>query len=74
MNHAPFVMDQENRDKTLDAIRKVCLKRGWMLLAAHVRTNHVHCVVDAEVVPDPPRQYTLVVDTREHFGRNQLRG
>jgi REP element-mobilizing transposase RayT len=36
----------------LTAIQKVCVHRGWSLLAAHVRTNHVHTVVDAEVPPE----------------------
>jgi REP element-mobilizing transposase RayT len=28
------------------------LQRGWGLLAAHVRTNHVHAVVEADVRPE----------------------
>jgi REP element-mobilizing transposase RayT len=32
----------------LEAIQEVCLHRGWGLLAAHVRSNHVHLVVDTE--------------------------
>ncbi|MGZ7030313.1 MAG: transposase [Terriglobales bacterium] len=34
------------------AIRGVCSRRGWNLWAAHVRTNHVHVVVEAEVRPE----------------------
>jgi REP element-mobilizing transposase RayT len=30
----------------------VCGHRGWSLLAAHVRSTHVHTVVDAEVPPE----------------------
>jgi REP element-mobilizing transposase RayT len=36
----------------LDALREVCAHRGWSLLAAHVRTNHVHVVVEAEIQPE----------------------
>ncbi len=36
----------------LDALRKVCLHYRWNLWAAHVRTNHVHVVVEAEVRPE----------------------
>ena len=36
----------------LDALREVCLHRGWSLWAAHVRTNHVHVVVEADVRPE----------------------
>ena len=35
----------------LGALREVCLHRGWKLWAAHVRTNHVHVVVEADVRP-----------------------
>ena len=34
------------------AIREVCTHRRWPLHAIHVRTNHVHVVVSAEVVPE----------------------
>ena len=30
----------------------MCGQRGWSLLAAHVRSNHVHTVVQAEVPPE----------------------
>jgi REP element-mobilizing transposase RayT len=29
-----------------------CRERQWSLLAAHVRTNHVHIVVEAEARPE----------------------
>lgn len=35
----------------LEAIQEMCAHRGWSLLAAHVRTNRVHTVVEAEVPP-----------------------
>jgi REP element-mobilizing transposase RayT len=40
------------REAVLEALREVCEHRGWGLLAAHVRTNHVHVVVEAEVSPE----------------------
>ncbi|HEX4228538.1 MAG TPA: transposase [Bryobacteraceae bacterium] len=33
-------------------MRKHCAHRGWNLLAAHVRSNHVHAVVTADVRPE----------------------
>ena len=41
----------ESRTIVRDAIVKVCKFRGWFLHALHVRTNHVHGIVDAEVAP-----------------------
>jgi REP element-mobilizing transposase RayT len=29
----------------LNSMQQVCSHRDWILLAAHVRTNHVHVVV-----------------------------
>src|SRR5579863_8251480 len=49
-----FEMDEDQRAVTLEAIREVCRHRHWQLLAAHIRTNHVHTVVDAgcELAPE----------------------
>jgi REP element-mobilizing transposase RayT len=44
-------LDRGRRDAVLIAIHRVCIHRGWILLAAHVRTTHVHAVVDAEADP-----------------------
>jgi hypothetical protein len=52
MKQAPYVLDQESREAVLETLREVSLQRGWTLLAAHVRTNHVHAVVEAEVRPE----------------------
>lgn len=53
MRQAPYYLNQIRRDAVLQAIQEVCGYRGWRLLAAQVRTNHVHAVVDAE--PEPER-------------------
>jgi REP element-mobilizing transposase RayT len=52
MDQAPYDLDQIRRDAVLEAIREVCGQRDWSLLAAHVRSNHVHAVVQAEVPPE----------------------
>ena len=52
MDQAPYHLDQIRRDAVLEAIQEVCVHRGWSLLAAHVRSNHVHTVVEAETPPE----------------------
>jgi REP element-mobilizing transposase RayT len=52
MDQAPYWLDRDRRVLVLDALREVCLHRNWSLWAAHVRTNHVHAVVEAEVRPE----------------------
>jgi REP element-mobilizing transposase RayT len=52
MDQLPYSLDKDRRATVLDAWREVCVQRGWSLLAAHVRTNHVHVVVEAEVRPE----------------------
>jgi REP element-mobilizing transposase RayT len=52
MDQSPYIMDQRDQSIVLEAICEVCSYRGWLLLAAHVRTNHVHVVVEAEAAPE----------------------
>jgi REP element-mobilizing transposase RayT len=52
LKQAPYEMDQGERAIVLQAIGEVCRYKCWRLLAAHVRSNHVHTVVDADVAPE----------------------
>jgi REP element-mobilizing transposase RayT len=52
MGQLPYTLDETRRSVTLRAIQEVCDKKDWMRLAAHVRTNHVHIVVEAEATPE----------------------
>ena len=52
MDQAAYSLDETRRNTVLAAIQEVCAHRGWRLLAAHVRTTHVHTVVEAEVPPE----------------------
>ena len=45
-------MDGDSRAVVLHALEQVCWHRGWNLLAAHVRSNHVHVIVETEVPPE----------------------
>ena len=46
MLEAPYRLDRHTAGTVLKAIREVCITRDWQLVAAHVRSTHVHCVVD----------------------------
>lgn len=48
----PYALDDQRRLLVLKSIQEVCQYRGWSLLAAHVRTNHVHVVVQAFSPPE----------------------
>jgi hypothetical protein len=52
LRQQPFQMDARQRDVTLAAIREVCHSKTWRLLTAHVRSNHVHTVVDGNKTPE----------------------
>ena len=71
MKQAAFKLDRESGAVVLGAIREVCCFRGWKLFAAHVRTNHVHVVVEGE---DPPEK--VIVDFKAYASRalNQVEG
>ena len=45
---SPYGLDRSRRETVLASLRERCRERRWNLLAAHVRTNHVHLVVEAE--------------------------
>jgi len=46
MTHAEANLDLGESFLVLSAIRETCAFRRWALLAAHVRSTHVHLVVD----------------------------
>jgi REP element-mobilizing transposase RayT len=52
MSEKPYLLDYPRRNIVLSSIEEVCTYRKWTLLAAHVRTNHVHIVVHAFVSPN----------------------
>jgi REP element-mobilizing transposase RayT len=52
MDQLPYTMDAPRRAVVLSALQQVCVSRGWALLAAHVRSNHVHVVVRTDVRPE----------------------
>ena len=52
MGQAPYLLDKDRRVTVLDTLHEVCFHRGWNLSAAHVRTNHVHVIVEADVRPE----------------------
>jgi REP element-mobilizing transposase RayT len=52
MTDEPYGLDVTRRKIVLEALQAGCAHRGWALIAAHVRTTHVHVVVTAEENPD----------------------
>jgi REP element-mobilizing transposase RayT len=52
MTEAAHELDSEERQVVLQTTIEVCRHRAWTLLAAHVRTAHLHVVVAAEGPPE----------------------
>lgn len=52
MDQLPYKMDEARHHAVLEAIIQRCSREDWPLLAAHVRTNHVHVIVQAEHAPE----------------------
>ncbi len=52
MTQQPYLLDAVRRQVVLKSLQEVCSCRGWILLAAHVRTNHVHVVTTANCKPE----------------------
>ena len=52
MSGEPYLLDLSSANTVLAAIQEVCRFRKWDLIAAHVRTNHVHLIVVGPREPD----------------------
>ena len=52
MKQEPYEMDETRRLTVLASIREHCQYKSWPLLAAHVRTNHVHVILEATHPPE----------------------
>ncbi|MCX7116007.1 MAG: transposase [Gammaproteobacteria bacterium] len=52
ISEASYLLDESRRSVVLQSIIEVCRYRQWVLLAAHVRSNHVHLVIHAISQPE----------------------
>jgi REP element-mobilizing transposase RayT len=52
MTQQPYRLDVVRRNIVLNTLHEVCSCRTWTLLAAHVRTSHVHAVITANRNPE----------------------
>lgn len=66
MIQTPYLLSDIGRTITLRAIEDVCAQKSWTLLAAHVRTNHVHVVIEADAPPE------WVMSTLKRFASRAL--
>jgi REP element-mobilizing transposase RayT len=48
----PYSLDRPRWQVVLRTIQEVSTHRRWRLLAAHVRSNHIHVITHAECGPD----------------------
>ncbi len=53
LKQEPVELDAKRREIVERTIREVCAHKCWVLMEVHVRTNHVHVVVDAHGAPEP---------------------
>jgi REP element-mobilizing transposase RayT len=51
----PVILTPEQRAAIDDLLVEACARRGWLLHARNVRTNHVHVVVSASAAGDQVR-------------------
>jgi REP element-mobilizing transposase RayT len=52
MKQSHYLLEEPRRQVVLHSIIERSSNRDWRLLAAHVRTNHVHVLVGAEARPE----------------------
>ncbi len=52
MTAAALMLNEDQRFTVLEAIRHVCAAQNWELVAAHVRSTHVHVVAGGNATPE----------------------
>src|SRR4029079_11570334 len=52
MQDSVYVLTEERRALVADAFGETCAAREWTLLAMHVRSNHVHLVIQSRSTPE----------------------
>jgi REP element-mobilizing transposase RayT len=52
MKASAFALSAEQRSCVNRSLAEVCVHRGWDLIAANVRTNHVHVIVATSATPE----------------------
>jgi REP element-mobilizing transposase RayT len=71
MTGPTYELDRLRRRAALAGFVEVCDRRGWELLAAHVRTNHVHVVVGAD---RPAEQVMIALKANASRRLNRIDG
>jgi len=51
MDQPAYSMSGRQREAVLSALVERCSDRGWNLRAAHVRSHHLHLIVDGDAQP-----------------------
>jgi len=52
MKEKPYIMSHVQREAVLESIKETCQFKSWELIAAHVRSNHIHLLVRANAKPN----------------------
>jgi REP element-mobilizing transposase RayT len=52
MSETVYQLDWVRRQIVLERVQQLCFRREWCLLAAHMRSTHVHVVVGAATAPE----------------------
>jgi REP element-mobilizing transposase RayT len=47
-----FVLNKSMRNTVLQSLKKTCHYFGWKIFAIHVRTNHVHIVLQSDITKE----------------------
>ncbi len=67
LKHKPVLFNENQRKIVEKAVTEVCEYRGYVLQAINVRSNHLHCVVSAQIKPK------LIADAFKSYATRHLR-
>jgi REP element-mobilizing transposase RayT len=64
MKQPAYRLNRMEREIALRAVQQHCGYRNWRLRAAHVRSTHIHFVVEAEAIPE-----TILTEVKAYASR-----
>ncbi len=70
--HPPVTLNAASRRSVEKAIRDLCAKRNWTLLAINVRTNHIHVVISIGTKKPKDVLIALKANATRHLREDRL--
>ena len=65
MAEAEFILGPQDRNLVLNSVIDACTYRAWHLFCVHIRTNHVHAILQTDLPVDRVLAYLKARPARD---------